>query len=317
MEAALAERGRRAFRGPVSVTLSLHGKRTNAPASVKAYLDCMEGIFYADDRAVEHLYVQAFSGVGVEEVEKAYIEIEPLRMYSTNFDHAYSRLGGEFQPEMRVDLHEEFERDQLEDLEREVAFAQRGDRGFLDAIEPELLDEWSGDAATRIGQLRFRRLVSRHLYPHDRPGSHPLIPAGQATSESDWSEKELPGSLWLPLPGVTDWEGQVEAALAGHMSRWDIEKVPIDALLGIGLDIAVQGQRNGGKDLDNLARVVVRGFQCVVGVDEEDPVSSYRVYSRPGARDGVRVRVVDARLLEAVHGEVFDSRYMRLRPRDD
>lgn len=94
MEAEIRERGRRAFRGPVSVSISLHGRRTNAPTSVKAYLDCMEGIFYSDDRAVEHLYVQAFSGRSDDEDEKVFIEIEPLRMYVTNFDHAYSRLGG-------------------------------------------------------------------------------------------------------------------------------------------------------------------------------------------------------------------------------
>ena len=224
--------------------------------------------------------------------------------------------GGAFGEEKDLDLREEFEREELDGLEGELARERRRGRGLFDEFDPELAEQIRVDRSREISQLRFRTLVARGLYPHDRPGPHSLT-SRSGSADPGWAEKELPGSLWLPLPGVSGWEGQVENALAGHMSRWRIEKVPIDFMLGLGLDLAVQGERNGGKDLDNLAHLVTGAVRRVVGVNDEDPVTIYRVYSRPGERDGVRVRMVDARLLEAVHAKVFDSRYLRLQIDDD
>ena len=56
----MQQRSRRAFRGPVSVAIGLFGRDASGPMSVKAYLDCMAGVFYADDRTVEHLFVHCF-----------------------------------------------------------------------------------------------------------------------------------------------------------------------------------------------------------------------------------------------------------------
>lgn len=311
MRAEVDGRGRRPFRAPVSVSITLFGHRTKARTSVKAYLDCMEKIFYADDRAVHHLYVRALRLSDRDEEERTDIEVEPLRMYVRNFDHAYSHSGGRFGKERDLDLQSEFERDQLDELEREVAIEQQRGRGVLDEIDAELAETWRIERSEQIRQLRFRTLMSSHLYPHDRPGPHALISSGE-NREGDlgWSEKELPGSIWLPLDGISDWPELVEAGLASHASRWGIGRFPID--FSFGLDLAVQGQREGGKDLDNLAHVVTAAFRRVMGMDDEDPVTSYRVYVSPGVREGVRVRVVDSQLLQAVHAEVFESRYRRL-----
>jgi hypothetical protein len=158
--------------------------------------------------------------------------------------------------------------------------------------------------------------MTSHLYPHDRPGSHVLIPPGDnGAADLGWAEKELPDSIWLPLDGGSSWRGMVEAELTSHAARWGVERFPID--FSLGLDLAVQGDRHGGKDLDNLAHVVVAAFRRVMGISDEDPVTSYRVYLSPGIREGVRVRVVDFRLLQAVHAEVFESRYRRLQSGDD
>lgn len=309
-------RGRRPFRSPVSVSITLFGHRTKSPTSVKAYLDCMEKIFYADDRAVHHLYVSALTLSDPEEEERAAIEIEPLRMYVRNFDHAYSRSGGRFGGERDPDVQDEFERDQLDELEREVAAERRRGQGVLDEIDAELAETWHIERSEQIRQLRFRTLMTSHLYPHDRPGPHALIPPGDSgAADLGWSEKELPGSIWLPLDGVSDWPVLVETELATHAARWDVGRFPID--FSLGLDLAVQGHRHGGKDLDNLAHVVTAAFRRVMGMSDEDPVMSYRVYVSPGVREGVRVRAVDSRLLQAVHAEVFESRYRRLQTGGD
>jgi hypothetical protein len=130
-----------------------------------------------------------------------------------------------------------------------------------------------------------------------------------------WSEKELPGSIWLPLDGGSDWPEAVETEIRSHTARWDVERGPID--FSLGLDLAVQGDRRGGKDLDNLAHTVTAAFRRVMGINAEDAVSHYRVYLSPGVRAGVRVRAVDARLLESVHAEIFESRYRRLEVGDN
>lgn len=53
--------GRRAFRGPISVEVDIRAmslaNAASAPPAVKAYLDLLEGIAYADDRQIEHLRV--------------------------------------------------------------------------------------------------------------------------------------------------------------------------------------------------------------------------------------------------------------------
>jgi hypothetical protein len=326
MRGEVDERGRRPFRAPVSVSITLFGHRTKAPTSVKAYLDCMEKIFYADDRAVHHLYIRAFRLRDRDAEERTNIEIEPLRMYVRNFDYAYLHSGGGFGKERDLDLQGEFEQDELDELEREVGIEQRMGRGILDEVDSGLADRWRLERSERIRQLRFRTLVSRtlvsrtlvssHLYPHDRPGPHALITSGDnGDVDPGWSDKELPRSIWLPLDGGSAWQERVKAEISAHAARWQVDRFPID--FSLGLDLAVQGDRLGGKDLDNLAHIVTTSFRRVLGMSDEDAVSNYRVYLSPGVRPGVRVRVVDARLLEAVHAEVFESRYRRLEVGDD
>jgi Holliday junction resolvase RusA-like endonuclease len=315
MRAEVDERGRRPFLAPVSVSITLFGHRTKAPTSVKAYLDCMRKIFYADDRTVHHLYVRAFTLRDPDEEERTDIDIEPLRMYVRNFDHAYSHSGGGFGRERDLDLRNEFERDELDELEREAAAEQRRGRGVLDEIDVELAESWRLERSEQIRRLRFRTLVSTHLYPHDRPGPHALVtPRDNGEVDLGWSEKELPGSIWLPLDGGSGWPEAVETEIKAHAGRWGVERVPID--FSLGLDLAVQGDRRGGKDLDNLAHVVTAAFRRALGMNDEDAVTNYRVYLGPGVRAGVRIRVVDASLLEAVHAEVFESRYRRLQVGD-
>jgi hypothetical protein len=311
MEGEMRERSRRPFRGPVSVTITIFAREPNTPTSVKAYLDCMTGIFYEDDRAVEHLYVRVFSQSKDEAEEKVYIEIEPLKMYIKNFDHAYARLGIPFGGEGHLELERDFERDELAELEGEGVRDGRRGWGVLDAVDPELAQHDREYRSMRISELRLKELLAGHLRPHDRPGASSIgLSQEEADGSSGWVERELPGALWLPLPGVSGWRDHVEAELAGHMDRWRIKAVPIS--YSLGLDLAVQGHRNGGKDLDNLAHVVIGSFRRILGNAEAEPVTSYRVYNRTGPRTGIRAQVVDARLLEVVAREVFESRFKRL-----
>ena len=86
------------------------------------------------------------------------------------------------------------------------------------------------------------------------------------------------------------------------MERWGVGDLPIN--YSIGLDLAVQGLPPRGKDLDNLAHAVIGSFRRLLASEGAEPLTSYRVYRRPGKRDAVRAQLVDARLLAAVQGEV-------------
>jgi hypothetical protein len=312
MDSELRKRSRRAFRGPVSVSIALFGRGPSAAASVKAYLDCMGGIFYADDRMVEHLFVSSFSGTAPDG-EKVYIEIEPLRVYATNFDHACSRLGLAFGEDQRLGYERDVGRDELRGLQAEEEREVRIGRNPLAALDPELAAADRRYRREQISKLRLRQLASGHLHPGDRPGPQPAwAPDGAAgASPTDAAERELPGSFWLPLPGVHGWEAQVERELLGHMARWGIGDLPIDYILG--LDLAVTGLAPRAKDLDNLAHAVIGSFRQLAGGEGAEPVATYRVYRREGGREGIRVRLMDAGALQAVHREVFESHLKRLR----
>lgn len=137
-------------------------------------------------------------------------------------------------------------------------------------------------------------MISRHLDSRDRPGNPPssIAPGstdadGRAFSSS--AEWELPGTLRLPLPGAPDWQTRVEGKIVAHLDRWGIDRLPIDHSLG--LDLAVQGLPPRGKDLDNLAHVVIKSFQSHAALDDASLVSNYRVYRRHGTRAGIRIRL--------------------------
>ena len=237
-----------------------------------------------------------------------------------NFEHAYRRLGPGFGEEQGFDFDAEHERDELRELEDEGVREEQTGTGLLDSLDPELARMRREYRRERIADLRLRQMLSGHLGPHDRPEppSHfdtASLVDGEDVSAFDSSRRELPGRFQLPLPGGHNWTGEVERALASHMERWGVGDLPIN--YSIGLDLAVQGLPPRGKDLDNLAHAVIGSFRRLLGSEDAESFTSYRVYRRPGKREAVRAQLVDARLLAAVQGEVFDSHLERLQPPRD
>lgn len=94
---------RRAFRGDVSVELSISALGISAPPaapkSVKRYLDAMSGLVYRDDRQVAHLSVQRLaeddprwresSRESRERSPSVMISVVPLRLYVADYDRAF------------------------------------------------------------------------------------------------------------------------------------------------------------------------------------------------------------------------------------
>jgi hypothetical protein len=208
---------RRAFRGDVSVHLDLHATSIamppSSPPAVKAYLDLLQGLVYADDRQIRHLRVTRHANdnpilaansvallaqtmypryphgphTGVE----VRFRIEPLRTYISDYDRVFECRPGLDKDDLRYDSafpywddsewHDPIEGDRLQDLEEDEAddMASCGiyTPGWIYDGETEARIRHRSFRRAQLAGLRARRLLGgRLLGPDDRPGlPSPLV----------------------------------------------------------------------------------------------------------------------------------------------
>ena len=320
-------RRRRQFRGPVSVEMAMFGGSAQAPATVKAYLDCLEDVVYPDDRAVEHLVVSRWGFAQPETEEKVYIHIEPLSSYTACFDYAFSEFRRldeahdcfwEDEAPHRARPFRQHDEAELSQLELQLEWDEEEDDGELEELGFEDM------AATlrmhrreELAALHIKRIVDQPIHYLDRPGKPPrwLGPLLKqdptvdiANPIDDW---ELPGTFWLPTPGP-GWPEQIRTEMLKRRAHWKLWNTPLRR--NVGLDIAVQGLSPAGKDLDNLAHAILVPFEEVFGDGSRGQVQTYRVDQRVGARSGIRVRLIEPERIEASHRIIDDAHYSRLEP---
>jgi hypothetical protein len=202
----MRQRGRRPFRGPVSVELNIHAMEQpdppTAPKSVKAYLDALNGIAYDDDRQVAHLVVNRAardhpryrnlsaedvgeSGPGSGEGVTAVLSLWPLRVYAQDFQRAF-RLRDEFERWVEEDRGDRIDEAAAlkyfhsgwehgaddEDLDR-LLDERRDDEagsGAYGLVDAELAATMRGFREDRILELRTKLLLDQRPMSRDRPG---------------------------------------------------------------------------------------------------------------------------------------------------
>lgn len=283
---------------PVAVSLSMSppvaGQPPQLPKVVKAYLDALEGIAYANDRQVEYLQVRQdglahpmMDGYTPEPDDDdeafIFIEVEPVVDYTERYDRAVRRAlikrDLPWWPEWSAS-----DEARLIKLRRQMqAEGENASEGLREVIR---MDE-------------ERRLTDGVLADIDRPG--PLPEASAAVHRVlpiqrflRWARRRGGATFWIPLLGQergssVAWNAALADALDQFVQRGS--GLPLKGF--IALDIAVRGQSLEGKDLDNLAHSVLIPFEQQLCV-RRGTVIGYRAYSAPGKPDGIQVRVMDS-----------------------
>jgi hypothetical protein len=106
----------------------------------------------------------------------------------------------------------------------------------------------------------------------------------------------LSGSrLVLPLPGQGEgtgsiWDREVDRRIRKHRRHRLMARSPLRGW--VALDIAVRGASTDGKDLDNLARALIKRFESAYCI-RPGTVTSYRAYRAVGSPEGVQVRIMN------------------------
>jgi hypothetical protein len=87
---------------------------------------------------------------------------------------------------------------------------------------------------------------------------------------------EMPGRIWLPLPTGSGWLNVLRDRMAEHRGRWPILPAAFDSPLS--LDIAVDGQGEVVKDIDNAAHAVLAAFEgsTVPDIEAAAPIRRLR-----------------------------------------
>lgn len=218
-KARFDRRSRRAYRRDVSVEMSLFltdNEATSTARIVKAYMDLLKGIVYADDRSVAHLMVDRFDLDSASDIQgltrdpsnqpvEVFITVKPVRIYREQFDRALKASWdsyGEESPWERSDHPPE--PTTLLDLARDV-----------DILFPNMPDEERRQAA-----LGFQRDAEKAITELvvSVPFSSEDFPGG--SGEHRAFAGMLPGEILVPLPHrssqQTPWATEVKFSLQRH-----------------------------------------------------------------------------------------------------
>lgn len=154
-----------------------------------------------------------------------------------------------------------------------------------------------------IAEARGDWLTDQGLDARDRPGPAPAwLDETRALGSADVLELEDggPGCIIVPAPrwpgrtraGEPTWNALVEGGFLAARSRADAEGPP--AFRGpIALDIALRGGAGSHRDIDNVARDVLRIFSGVFGPSRPQ-VIAYRIYRQEWPEADVRIRIMPA-----------------------
>lgn len=288
---------------PVSVSLNIHEPETRGnpklPPVAKAYLDALKEIAYVDDRQVEHLVVthDAWEHPWLRGVTSSssprptqagvYVEVERLSDYTDRFDRAFRgtffrRGSSPWKPDWSIT-----------DESRLINERRKRDKGLPGAASAEV-----------IRLMEERKLRDGFFADIDRPGPLPKITQGihgvvPLPNLHHFFRGRSGAMMMLPLRGHgpgsgTPWQERLNAALDQFAATRP--GLPLEGF--VALDIAVRGEAVDGKDLDNLAHLLLVPIEerlCVA----RGTVVAYRAYTAPGKCEGIQLRIIDhSRLLQ-------------------
>jgi Holliday junction resolvase RusA-like endonuclease len=331
---------RRAFRGDVSVELSISALGISAPPaapkSVKRYLDAMSGLVYRDDRQVAHLSVQRLaeddprwresSRESRERSPSVMISVVPLRLYVADYDRAF-RLHDEIEFDYDYDDRREGQElwadgwtmvddAHLDRLREDEAATRDGAYAFM---EPELAAAFSRDLEHERSELHSKLILHHRPRPEDRPGTRDewewgpeiLEYVGPSFDPPVWMERhDMPDEFWLPLPpevaGDVAWTESLRTEMSKHRARWPL--LPDAFNTDLSLDIAILGAAANARDIDNLAHDVLRAFEELYCRGRRGTVTGYRAYRSPSETPGVRVKVMTGARIQQLANALDASR---------
>jgi hypothetical protein len=321
------------FAGDVSVDILVVAgedrQPPQAPDVVKAYIDLLNGLAYADDRQIAHLTVHRLARDDPALVAGAqrfgdrqwgahsalaqpsvFITVEPVVWYVEAFDRARRRAAERDSSSLDDDGPElprspwETQWDESDDIELieredELRRTAKLDHQFAQHIREFKLVE--------LQRLRTRFLLDTYLSAADRPGPLPEdvrrtldeLPMAADT----FFHRLWPGGVFhLPLPTAAGssagWRSSLRAAIASEQERWQSFRPSRDARLA--LDIALRASDASGKDLDNLAHDVLVGFEETYCDGRRGTVVAYRAYRAEGPQPDLRVLVMAIERLRAL-----------------
>jgi hypothetical protein len=280
------------LRGPVSVFLRIYGLEEGGnpqlPPVVKAHLDAIRGIAYADDCQVEHLTVEQApwdhpwmaDRTRMPEVERAQaaisLQVEPLDRYTDRYDRAYrsSWWRRDSTPFRRTRTA----RDELELINERRRAGAGGSELLRFAEEQKLRDGFFADF-DRPGPLRSTLAAMHRVFGLSGLHHHLRLRSGSMMGFPLRSLEKGSSSSW-------------ERARDDILDEFAETRPGLPFLGFVALDIAVRGESVRGKDLDNLAHLLLIPIEEKLCV-RRGTVLSYRVYTAQGGPEGIQVRVMD------------------------
>lgn len=279
--------------GPVSVSLSVHGLQAGGnpelPPVVKAYLDALEEIVYADDRQIEHLVVDqapwqhpwmpnAASFADDADRASVFIEVERLEHYTARYDRAFRDSWWRRSSPWRGDWKAKDEARLIKERRR-FGVSTEAPRGLIHHLEEH-------------------KLRAGFLADLDRPGPpaqgtkaiHDLIPLRKLHHFlRGRSGSMLILDLKPPTKGTSAaWERSRDDAL----DRFAATRAGLPFEGFVALDIAVRGEAIRGKDLDNLVHLLLPSIEDKLCV-RRGTVLGYRAYAAHGGPKGIQLRIID------------------------
>lgn len=286
--------GRRRFRRDVAIHTTLHEPSiSEAPRIVKACLDALQGVAYADDVHVGLLDVR--NGVAASGSKSA---VELSLCSISEYAEAYDILRGAFQDAGDDDWDDRGElsshldpwaKDPLgfpADISAETA---RDHLEWVRSVNPDYPKELLQFDERCLRAHAVEEILGSAYSPADRPGP----PSVASRIWSGFSDVERPNAVQLAVPRGEpgSFRAVVRQKIQGHAERW----AQPHALLGdseISLDISVGEDSGCVFDLDNLAHRVTRAF---AKVHPQLRIGGYRVYRRSAPAGCLVIQIADAR----------------------
>jgi len=330
-------RRRRAFRGEVSVSVTIFASGValppSAPKTVKRYLDALTGLAYKDDEQIAHLQVERHADDHpyqrrMDEAERSApidgvtrdrpwvsIAITPARIYRADYDRAF-RIRDDHDLDWERDRSElrfwegedEFDDDELEELLDERADDAAG-RGIYGLLEGEDLEVTRRVREMLIDRALSKRILGRRPTIWDRPGPSPFADVGDVAPHPQAAQRwrlNLAGELWLPGPEEAEWKALVRERMSAHRAHWKLLPSAFDEPLA--LDIAAHGAAGLHRDVDNLAHPILAMFERLYCADRRGTVTGYRAYRVDTEVSGVRVQVMPAERLPQLRDAIDSAR---------
>ena len=307
--------GRAPYRGQVSIEADffLHTAHDVSTYNmVKAYLDALKGIVYADDVSVGHLMVMRENlrpddrrpewpddlpfTPPTSEATEVFMVIKPLRIYQEQFDRAYHHES------LTTDWSDPFDFAMSDLSPWELSGDEPDDPFELLATAREVQNEFPSLSPIQHHQLaeayerwadkaRTEWVTRASFSARDRPGGSP----------EQFLAGRLPGDMLLPGPHRASqpvpWVEQLEQEIRKHQTKLRLLERPLRGPVGVDIAVPISAP---AKDLDNLAHAVIRSIEKVLFQPVAESISTYRVYRVNAPSERLHVRLMNPRHMRSL-----------------